>query len=67
MHRKYKAIDADLKDDVRQQNNSIPRVESHYLRKQSTRQYIKGGKTLSNLHWDYKESCIEKKTIFKPS
>lgn len=40
MHRKYKAIDADLKDDVWQKINSIPRVESHYLRKQSTRQYI---------------------------
>lgn len=64
MHRKYKAIDADLKDDVRQQINSIPRVESHYLRKQATRQYIEGGETLSNLYWDYNESCIEKKKLF---
>lgn len=61
MHRKYKANYADLKDDVRQHINSIQRIESHYLRKQSTRQYIEGGKTLSNLYGDYKEGCIEKK------
>lgn len=61
MHRKYKAIDADLKDDVRQHINSIPRIEGHYPRKQSTRHYIERGKTLSNLYWDYKEGCIEKK------
>ncbi|XP_039296243.1 uncharacterized protein LOC111058861 isoform X2 [Nilaparvata lugens] len=38
--------------------NSIPRVESHYLRNQTAREYIDGGKTLSDIHRDYQNECL---------
>lgn len=58
-HGKHKTVDENIKNGVRDHINSIPRVESHYLRKQSTREYIEGGKTISDLYRDYKEGCIQ--------
>lgn len=34
--------------------NSISRIESHYLRANTTREYIDGGLTIAHLHRDYK-------------
>lgn len=57
-------------DTVRKFISAIPRVESHYLRAQTTREFIEGGKTLTQLYDDYKNSCIEQnkgcvsKTLF---
>lgn len=54
----------ELLEGVRNHINTIPRIESHYLRKQTTREYIDGGKTLTDLYNDYKEECIKKKEPF---
>lgn len=39
---------------VKDHINSIPRIESHYLWAQSTREFIEGGKTLTQLYRDFK-------------
>ena len=42
-----------MKDSLRQHIDSIPRVESHYTRAQTSREYIPGDKSLADLHHDY--------------
>ncbi|RVE43346.1 hypothetical protein evm_011986 [Chilo suppressalis] len=48
-----------LLEGVRKHINKIPRIESHYLRKQTTREYIDGGKSLTDLYADYKKECLK--------
>ncbi|CAH2102002.1 unnamed protein product [Euphydryas editha] len=45
---------------VRNYIHKIPRIESHYLRKQTTREYIDGGKNVADLYNDYKNECLGK-------
>lgn len=59
-HLNHKKVDASIKDGVRAFIDSIPRTESHYLRKQTTREFIDGGKNLTDLHNDYKKNCLDK-------
>nr|CAI5842730.1 unnamed protein product [Callosobruchus analis] len=60
-HGKHSKLDAAIKDGVRNHINSIPRVESHYARSNTTRQFIEGGKTIADLHRDYVLLREEKK------
>lgn len=53
-------VSAEIIDSVKQHIESIPRIESHYLQKQTTKQYIDGGKTLTDLYNDYKKDCVSK-------
>lgn len=60
-HENHGQIPAELLDGVRNHIKSIPRIESHRLRKQTTREYIEGGKNITDLYNDYKKDCIAKK------
>lgn len=53
-----------IKEGVIAHINSIPRIDSHYLRAQTTREYIEGGKSLAELHRDYKNDCIDNNRPF---
>ncbi|KAJ8926235.1 hypothetical protein NQ314_021423 [Rhamnusium bicolor] len=57
-HGKHKKVDPEIKADMRRHINSIPRVESHYLRAQTKREFIEGGKSLADIFEDYKQNCI---------
>ncbi|XP_060809417.1 uncharacterized protein LOC132903927 [Amyelois transitella] len=50
-------VSAELLATVKRHIDSIPRIESHYLRQQTSREYIEGGKTLTDLYRDYKKDC----------
>lgn len=63
-HGHHSKVDPAIKDGVVAHINTIPRIESHYLRAQSTREFIEGGKSLADLHRDYKNECIEKNVPF---
>ncbi|KAJ8962148.1 hypothetical protein NQ318_018105 [Aromia moschata] len=56
-HVRHCHINNDVKNDIRNHINSIPRINSHYCRKDSSREYIEGGKTVAQLHRDYVEMC----------
>ncbi|KMQ85258.1 lish domain-containing [Lasius niger] len=56
-HGNHRRLDESIKDGVRKHIDSIPRIESHYLRTQTTREFIEGGKTIADLHRDYTEKC----------
>ncbi|KAJ8890505.1 hypothetical protein PR048_010014 [Dryococelus australis] len=58
-HSYHPTIDPTTTADIRTHINSIPRIESHYLRKQTSREFISGGKTLADLHRDYVKECQE--------
>lgn len=63
-HKKQVKVSDDSKQRVKEHINSIPRIESHYLRKQTTREYIDGGKNLTDLYKDYKSDCIKNNLPF---
>ncbi|CAG9769320.1 unnamed protein product [Ceutorhynchus assimilis] len=54
-HGKQPVVAPEIKDSVRRFISAIPRIESHYLRAQTTREYIEGGKSSADLYRDYKE------------
>ncbi|CAG9763508.1 unnamed protein product [Ceutorhynchus assimilis] len=54
-HGKQLVLAPEIKDSVRRFISAIPTIESHYLRAQTTREYIEGGKSLADLYRDYKE------------
>lgn len=56
-HKKHYTVGETIKNDIRAHIKGIPRIESHYLRAQTTREYIDGGKSISDLHRDYVEQC----------
>lgn len=53
-HANHSRLPADIKKSVRDHIDFIPKIESHYLRSQTTRVYIEGGKSLADLYRDYK-------------
>lgn len=56
-HNNHKKVAESIRQGIRSHINSIPRMESHYIRKDSSREYIDGGKSLSDLYRDYKSLC----------
>lgn len=52
-HSHHKTLNKDLVNDIRQHIQSIPKIESHYLRATTSRQYINGGKTIKDLYNDF--------------
>ncbi|XP_050509077.1 uncharacterized protein LOC126886255 [Diabrotica virgifera virgifera] len=58
-HGKHQKISESIKNSIRAHINSIPRKESHYCRSHSSKEYIEGSKTITDLHRDYLELCKE--------
>lgn len=55
-HGKQKKITPDTLAEIKRHIDSVPRVESHYLRQQTSREFIDGGKNLMDLYRDYKDN-----------
>lgn len=58
-HRHHRKVSDEIKEGIRHHINSIPRIESHYLRAQTSRKFIDGGKTLADIYRDYKTICMK--------
>lgn len=54
-HANHKKNSENLVKDIKEHINSIPRVDSHYVRATTSRQYIDGGKTIKDLYADFEE------------
>ncbi|CAG9771463.1 unnamed protein product [Ceutorhynchus assimilis] len=54
-HNKHKKIDEEIINSVREHINSIPRVESHYVRSDTSREFIDGGLSIAEMHRNYSE------------
>ncbi|XP_074027858.1 uncharacterized protein isoform X1 [Leptinotarsa decemlineata] len=44
--------------------NRIPKIESHYTRKSTTKHYIEGGKTITDIYNDYMNDCKRDNVTF---
>ncbi|KAG5898964.1 hypothetical protein JTB14_004683 [Gonioctena quinquepunctata] len=54
-HGHQPTVDPEIKESIKTLINSIPRIESHYLRAQTTGEFIESSKCLADLYRDYKE------------
>lgn len=53
-HKNHKEVDPQIREAMRVHINSIPRIESHYLRASTSREYIEGSKSIKDLYNDFK-------------
>lgn len=60
-HGNHKKVDLEIKEGIRSFINRIPRVESHYTRSKSTREYIEGNKSIASIYRDYVQDCATMK------
>ena len=58
-HGNHKTVDEDIRKGIKDHINSIPRVESHYLRAHTTRSFIDGSRSIADIHRDYVQHCKE--------
>uniref|UniRef100_A0A0K8SL42 Uncharacterized protein n=2 Tax=Lygus hesperus TaxID=30085 RepID=A0A0K8SL42_LYGHE len=59
-HNNRKKVDTEILSDMRAHIQSIPRIQSHYLREQTSKEYIEGNKTIRSIYRDYVDFCKEK-------
>jgi len=59
-HDNHRSLDPELVAGIQNHINSFPRIESHYLRNQTSREFIDGSLTLSSMHNLYIKECEEK-------
>ncbi|KAG5871253.1 hypothetical protein JTB14_003398 [Gonioctena quinquepunctata] len=69
-HGHQPTVDPEIEESIKTFINSIPRIESHYLRAQTTREFIESSKCLADLYRDYKEErekankCVASVSMF---
>lgn len=54
----------DVLNDIREHIQSIPRIESHYCRASTTREYVDGSRSLTSIYEDYKSNMVERRRPF---
>lgn len=63
-HSNHHTVDQSIKDGMRAHIDSIPKIESHYLRANTSRVFIDGSKTVADIHRDYVSKCKENNAAF---
>lgn len=53
------SLPASTRENVRQHIRSFPRIESHYLRKDTSREYLEEGLNLSKMYYLYRAWCAD--------
>uniref|UniRef100_A0A8D8SAD1 Uncharacterized protein n=1 Tax=Cacopsylla melanoneura TaxID=428564 RepID=A0A8D8SAD1_9HEMI len=56
-HGKHKKLDQTIIDGIKQHIESIPKIESHYTRAKTSKLFIDGSKTITDIHRDYVSKC----------
>lgn len=51
-------IDEEILNSVKDHIKSVPRIESHYLRASTSREFIDGGLTIAEMHRQYKQDRV---------
>lgn len=63
-HGKQPKIDERIKADIKDHISSIPKIESHYTRANTSKHFIDGSKSIAEIHKDYVAKCKEKNVPF---
>lgn len=58
-HKNHPTVDVEISNGIKEHIDNIPRVESHYIRADTTRSYIDGSRSLAEIHRDYVINCRE--------
>lgn len=61
-HKKQKKLDSNIKESIQKHIELFPTIESHYLRKQTTRTFISGNLNVAKMYRMYRmyvEYCKE--------
>lgn len=62
-HDHHRKIPANIMKGIHEHIHSIPRMESHYCRKDTRKEYIEGGRSLMDLYRDYLIVCKERQIL----
>ena len=54
-HNNHASVSIEVKERIRKHISSIPKIESHYCRARTSKEYIPGDKSISDLYRDYKK------------
>lgn len=65
-HGKHRKIPEEVVESIRSHINSIPRIESHYCRKESAREYIDGELTVAEMYRNYSKTRIQSGKVAAP-
>ncbi|CAG4968632.1 unnamed protein product [Parnassius apollo] len=60
-HEHHHRVEESLKDSAREFIRNIPKIESHYVYANTSREYIDGGRNLSDIYKDYVQLYTEKR------
>lgn len=63
-HNNRRKIDEEILQSIRDHINSVPRIESHYVRSETHREFIDGGLTIAEMHRHY---TIARSSVNKPA
>lgn len=63
-HKHHHRVEDTLKDTAREFIRNIPKIESHYVRANTSREYIDGGRNLTDIYKDYVQLCTEKRESY---
>ncbi|CAK1598166.1 unnamed protein product [Parnassius mnemosyne] len=59
-HKNHAKVDDTIRKAIKEHIDSIPRMDFHYCRATSSKEYIDGGRSIVDIHKDYIEICKSK-------
>lgn len=59
-HKNHAKVDVAIRKGIKEHIDSIPRMESHYCRTNSSKEFIDGSRSVADIHKDYIEICKSK-------
>lgn len=63
-HGKHVKLDDNIRDGIIKHISSIPKIESHYARADTSKHFIDGSRSIADIHRDYVADCKEKNIPF---
>ena len=63
-HDNHATVSQEIRDGIKQHIDSIPKIESHYTRANTSRTFIEGSKSIADIHKDYVPKCKEEQKQF---
>ncbi|XP_068209112.1 uncharacterized protein [Palaemon carinicauda] len=60
-HDNHATVSQEIRDGIKQHIDSIPKIESHYTRPNTSKTFIDGSKSIADIHKDYVAKCKEQK------
>lgn len=63
-HGNHPTVSQEIRESIKQHIDSIPKIESHYTRANTSKTFIDGSKSIADIHQDYVAKCKEQQKQF---